>query len=263
MSSPTFDVLLGALLKHDHSGAPAATLQDTRDNILAASAATVRFAIATDTLELFFANGSAWYLLPFKFYLEPATPDMGAYQDSSRIGYYADWITDKTLSNVTLGNNANTNTGGVRWNGTGFQVYYNGQWNNAVVGFTFREASDGRLQIKPAGKTEWYDVFTGNSESVGLNNLPITQQHNTHMGAYPAPQIVDGGDVNMDNPTTAYANQLINRTIHRIRARRMTKAEALALVDHMEGEPVYLTDTNQTVTSDGTDFYFSDGTVLS
>ena len=257
MSAPTFDNLLGAMLMHGHTDIsatiPAATLQDTRANIIAASAVTVRFAIATDTLELFFCNGSAWYLLPFKFYIEPAAPDMGAYQDSNRAGYYDDQITDKRLSNVSFGDNATTTTGGVRWTGTYFQVYYNGTWNNAVIGFSFREASDGRLQIKPSGLTDWYDVFTGNSTSVGLNNLPITQQHNTHIGAYPAPQIVDGGGATMDNPTTSYANQLINRTIHRILVRRMTDAERTALTayDTYECELVYATDTKKLYISDG------------
>lgn len=253
-TDPTFDALLGALVSHAHAGLPSATLQDTRANIIAASAATVRFAIATDTFEIFFANGSDWYLLPFKFYIEPAAPDMGAYQDNNRAGYYDDFITDKHLANVHVGGNSATEEGGIRWTGTYFQIYYGGQWNNAVIGFTFREASDGRLQIKPSGLTDWYDVFTGNSVGLGLNNLPITQQHNTHIGAFPAPQIVDGGGVTMDNPTTAYANQLINRTIHRILPRRMANAQRLALSQYetMAGEHVYETDTNDEYVSDGT-----------
>lgn len=256
MSAPTFDNLLGAMLMHTHSEIPAAVLQDTRANILATSAATVRFAIATDEpdtyggYQIWFANGTAWYKLPARIYLWSA-PDMGAYQDSARNGYGDTYVTDKTISNVTLGGNANTTTGGIRWTGTYFQVYYNSTWNNAVIGFTFQEASDGRLQIKPSGKTDWYDVFTGNSTSVGLNNLPITQQHNTHMGAYPAPQIVDGGAATMDNPTSNA--QLINRTIHRILVRRMTDAERTALTayDTYEGELVYATDTKKLYISDG------------
>lgn len=116
MSAPTFDALLGALVAHAHSETPAATLIDTRANILAASAATVRFGIASDTLEIFVATGSAWLLLPIRFYEESATPDMGYTQDSTPLGVYADAITDKRLSNVTLGNSVLTTAGGIRYN---------------------------------------------------------------------------------------------------------------------------------------------------
>ena len=65
MSAPTFDNLFGGMLMHTHSEIPAAVLQDTRANILATSAATVRFAIATDEpdtyggYQIWFANGTA------------------------------------------------------------------------------------------------------------------------------------------------------------------------------------------------------------
>lgn len=243
MSAPTFDNLLGAMLMHGHADInaliPAATLQETRDNIIAASAATVRFAIATDTLEIFFANGSAWYLLPFKFYLEPTAPDMGAYQDSSRIGYYENDITDKTLHNVSLGDNANTSTGGIRWTGTYFQIYYNSKWNNAVIGFTFSEASDKRLQHTPS--SEIYDAFSGNSQSLGFNNIPITQQYNTSLGAYPDSLKVDGGNADMNNQSVIV--DLLNRQIFHVLLRRDTYANLKANnTYYFEGEPAYPTD---------------------
>lgn len=261
MPAPTFDQLLGALMMHAHADIsatiPAAVLQSTRANILATSAATVRFAVATDNpniyggYEMFFANGTAWYELPFRIYLWSA-PDLGAYQDSVRNGYGPDYVTDKRLSNVSVGDNAATATGGIRFNQTTskFQVYYNSAWNDAVIGLTMQEATDRRLQHKPSGLSEYYDAMSGNSQTLGLNNLPIVQQYNASMGAYPPPQIVDGGNVNMDNPASGTA-QLLNRTIHRILVRRMTNAQRTALVDMLQGEIVLETDTSKFYGYDG------------
>lgn len=259
MSNPVFDALLGAMVMHAHTEIPAAVLQDTRANILAASAATVRFAVATDNAdtlggyEIFFANGSAWYEMPFRIYVKPNAPDMGAYQDSSRIGYGVDYVTDKRLSNVSVGDNATTATGAVRFNQTTnkFQIYYGGAWNNAVVGFVFDEASDARLRHTPVGHTETYDIFSGNSQSLGLNGIPSTQQYNTSMGAYPDPLKIDGGNADMSNPATVV--NLLNRQIFRILVRRMTDAQRTALTayDTLEGELVYATDTKKLYISDG------------
>lgn len=258
MSNPVFDSLLGAVMLHAHTEIPAAVLQDTRANILATSAATVRFAVATDQpdtysgYELWFANGAQWYRLPARLYLW-SNPDMGAYQDSAPNGYGDTYITDKRLSNVSVGDNANTDTGGIRFNATTlkFQIYYSGAWQNAVVGITLTEGSDGRLEQQPQGKTEYYDAFSGNSQTVGLNGIPMSQQFKSDMGAYPDPLKIDGGNADMSNPSTVV--DLLNRQIFRLLVRRMTDAQRAALTayDTLEGELVYATDTKKLYISDG------------
>lgn len=260
MAQTIVDALLGTIVNHTHSEIPSAVLIDTRANILATSAATVRFAMANDQAdslggyELFFANGASWYQLPFRLYVRSGSaPDVGAYQDSSRVGYGIDYISDKRISNSSIGDNANTDVGGIRFNQTTlkFQVYYSGAWQNAVVGFTFDEASDGRLRHTPSGHTETYDVFSGNSQSVGLNGLPISQQFKTDIGAYPDPLLISGGNADMSNPATVV--NLLNRQIFRIVPRRMTAAQraALSQYDTLAGEHVYETDTNDEYVTDG------------
>lgn len=258
MSAPTFDHLLGALVFHTHTEIPATVMQDTRVNILALSAATVRFAVATDQPDLYggyevwFANGSNWYRFPARLYVWTA-PDMGKYQDSEPNGYGAADITDKRLSNVSLGNNVDVKDGAIQFNSTSlqFQIYKSGAWRDVLIGISLSEASDGHLQHVPTGFVLTYDIFSGNSERVGLSGLPIVQQHNVSMGAYPNPQIVDGGNADMSQSGTMLDR--LNRTIHQILVRRMTDAQRAALTadDTMEGELIYATDTKKLYVSDG------------
>lgn len=261
MSSPVFDALLGLFVKHSHPEIPAAVLLDTRANILAADAATVRLAVSTETVgdydghEVFLANGSAWLLLPFLLYPEPEATNMGIEQSSPRIGYGEHYISDKALSNVWLGGNSLEIAGALRHTEDGFEGHHDGAYRTFVVGFVFQEGEDGQLQMQPNGSTDWFDVFTGNSVRLGANGLPLTQQHNTHMGAYPAPQIMHGGNAAMENP--AQNRRLLNRTIHRIVPRTMSNAERLGLSGYQvfEGEDVFCSDTKTKWWWDGSDWH--------
>lgn len=254
MSQPTFDAVLKVLMQHTHKDLLPEVLQEPRDDVVAASPTTPRFALTTDTRELFLANGTDWYLLPFKLYIEPAAPDIGSRQDSNDLGIYEDAITDKRLSNVSVGTNADPKDGAIQFLAGQFLVYVNGVWLPAVLGLTLREGSDGQLQMQPTGKTEYYDVFTGNSQSVGRNKLPLTQQHNTHIGSHPYAQIMHGGNALMQNPDDT--RQYVNRTIHHIVPRTMTDAERLALTDDdvYGGEDVFCEDTGEKWFWNGSDW---------
>jgi len=257
MATPVFDTLLGDMVMHEHPASGAAEpITDTRANILAMSPASPVFAQSTDYNDLFFWNGSAWLLVPFPFVAANANPDMGAYQDSSRIGLHANYVDDKLLTRITIGTTYNnTRDGELRYDpsaaiGAGFFGRIGGAFAKFVTGIVLRELSS-RLQFQPSGSSEWYDVARMNSTSVGLNGLPITQDGQTSMGAYPAPLIIDGGNKNMDNPSTT--TLLLHGTIFRLRCRRMTEAERAAMVagHHAEGELIYATDTKKLYVSDG------------
>lgn len=256
MSSPVFDPLLGALVKHDHSGIPLAPIENTRQNILAMTPASPVFARSTDYNDLFYWNGSAWLQVPFPFVTANTNPDMGVLQDSSPTGVHKDYIDGKLLTRITIGTTYNnTRDGELRYDpnaagGAGFLGRIGGAFAKFVVGFVFRELA-GRLQFQPSGSSEWYDVGRGNSTSVGLNGLPLVQDGQVSMGVYPSPLILDAGNANMDNP--ADTTLLLHGTIFRFRCRRMTDAERTALVagQHMEGELIYATDTKKLYVSDG------------
>lgn len=168
---------------------------DTKANILAMTCTGRRLAFATDTYEFFFDNGTAWYLMPFALIAEPAAPDMGVEQGSSRIGYGTDYVSDKDIVNCLLLGNARSEEGAFRTASGVFQIYLNGVWNDVVINFRFREHSAGAYELEhmPIGYTEWYEVMSGNSNSLGLNGYPLIQQYTASMGPYPVPLEIDGG----------------------------------------------------------------------
>lgn len=175
---------------------------DTKANILARTGdATGQPYFASDTYEVFVHIGSnAYYKVPFALVTEPANPDMGYTQESSRIGYGVDYVSDKLLANVDIGNaadttNAGTNRAPIRVSESVLQVYLSGAWKDVVTGFRLREDDSGYLvfEHKPTGMSEWLEINSGNSNTLGLNGLPIIQQYGASMGAYPAKLVMDGG----------------------------------------------------------------------
>lgn len=185
-------------LRQVSSGTPSfelvTAIADTRANILAMTATAGLSAYATDTYEFLVGDGTNWRKDPFALVTEPVAPDMGYTQESSKIGYGTTYVTDKSLNNVTLGSNTSTSERGIWANEDGAFIYLNGTAQKFVTGFRFRETDSGYvLEHQPLEDGEWIAVFTGNSESVGLNGIPLVQGYKTSMGAYPPKTIMDGG----------------------------------------------------------------------
>ena len=170
---------------------------DTKANICAANKTAGQLAYSIDTFEIFVSLGSTvWRALPFVTVAESANPDMGALQGSSRIGYGTDYISDKRISNSLIGENARAEAGAIRTTLAGvFQVYLNGVWNDLVINFRLREdsAEGYEFEHKPVGFTEWIEIMSGNSNTKGLNGIPIVQGYKVSMGAYPVKPIISGG----------------------------------------------------------------------
>lgn len=190
---------------HAHTAATLPTLGavhivDTEANILATNEAAGVTAYSTDTLFYFISLGSTtWVRSAFPMIVEPANPDMGVYQDSSRIGYGTNYIDSKALTRVTVGYEGMSSAGGLRITGASpnqyFQCFINGVWVNFVTGFTLREnAMTGIMEHYPTGKTVWLSVAQEDSlDLLGLNGLPIVQGGVVSMGAYPVHQVLNGG----------------------------------------------------------------------
>lgn len=130
----------------------------------------------------------------FKNYDE-ATPDIGAKQDNDLRGYGDKYISNKTIAYSRIGSAAFDEEGAIRIKDNVFQTYIGGAWQDVVTNFRFREDENGNFELehKPIGFTGWIEVNSGNSDLLGLNGLPITQNYATSMGAYPVPLTLDGG----------------------------------------------------------------------
>lgn len=173
--------------------------QDTEKNILALTPTLGLIAWATDLGQLMVANGTNWYVDSSYLTKNLQNPDVGGIQGSNRIGYGQTYVTDKTISNSALGDNANTTGGGVRYNPTGnggspsIQAYLAGAWRNFVSNLNEVEVNAVLEQAPPVGYTQTIQVFSGNSTLLGLNGLPIIQGYVACVGAYPGQPQVNGG----------------------------------------------------------------------
>lgn len=171
---------------------------DTEANIVASTPTINLVKISTDTKRIFVGNGTNWLVGSGYFATDLGVPDIGAIQSSNRSGYGQEYISDKRISNSSIGSNAETVDGGVRFNETGLegepslQTYYGSAWNNIVAGFNFKEV-DAVLEHTPIGYVLRIAVFSGNSDLLGLNGLPIVQGYKVSMGAYPVPAQINGG----------------------------------------------------------------------
>lgn len=173
---------------------------DTRANILASSPTARSIALTSDTLEMFYWSGSAWYVAALELIAQPHAIDIGLTTPmvaSDRAGYSAAYITDKTIYNSAIGGNANSSEGSIRTSSGVLQSYLNGTWADVVTGFRFREDSAGyyELEHKPIGFTWWIEVLSGNSDDLGLNGLPLAQQYRVSMGAYPVHEQIVGRSI--------------------------------------------------------------------
>lgn len=186
------------LLEADYTAAPPTI--DSRADLLASTPDNPVLALATDTLEMFLWDGSAWYVAPLELIQQANAIDMGLTPPmvtNDRAGYSADYITDKTIYNSAIGGNSNTDEGSVRTSSGVLQAYLNGTWADVVTGFRFREDSAGyyELEHKPVGFTWWLEVMSGNSDDLGLNGLPLAQQYRVSMGAYPVHEQIVGREI--------------------------------------------------------------------
>lgn len=201
----TVDKLLGKVLLHAHKEADISDLdkfaltQDTRANILATTPTTDVLAFATDSHEFFLydTTNSTWRIAPLELESESSGIDMGAYTASGlgvsdRAGYYKDAITDKTLHNIVLKGSSRTVVGGLRIDTTQdpdtFEIYLGDAWQTILYDLT---VEDNEFEHTPL--SEEIDVWSGNSNLLGLNGVPIIQEYKVSMGAYPAPRIISGG----------------------------------------------------------------------
>lgn len=173
---------------------------DTYANIMAAAKGAGQLALCTETnvnghYPLYISLGAgAWALLPFAAILDSESPDMGPDAENNRLGYGSDYISDKTLSNVQIGNNSNANEGGI-WvdpSTSPKTLYIRLNSTNNTILYDFSIAL-GYLVHYPFSTTQAVKVWSGMSIEVGLNGRPIINEYEVDMGAFPAPRVLNGG----------------------------------------------------------------------
>lgn len=173
---------------------------DTRINILGDTSYNGAMAYATDHHAMYlFVDG--WQESSALMTPRSGPVDMGVEQTSNLSGYGADYITDKRLSNVSIGSNVNERLGGVRVvfaaslgrNLT--QVYLDGAWQTVLTGVNIQtDSAEAVPDIEFTDFSPWVlSLITGNSDAKDANDVPLVQNMKIDMGAYSAPLVIDGG----------------------------------------------------------------------
>ena len=181
-------------------GGGASITLDTRENIMDDTPDNGATAYATDYPAMYLFNDQ-WLQSSAIYLPRSGAVDMGALQGSNLAGVGADYITDKRLSNVFIGSNADERLGGVRVvfaaslgrNLT--QVYLDGAWQTFLTGVNIQTDDTERVpDIEFTDFSPWVlSLITGNSDAKDANGVPLVQNMKIDMGAYSAPIVIDGG----------------------------------------------------------------------
>jgi len=178
---------------------PAGGEFDARAAIMATAPDGDAVAYSTDTLQAYLHTADQWLESSAIFTSRSGPADIGAFQSSSLTGYGPDYVTDKQLSNVAIGSNADKIEGGIRTlidERTGeriAQYYLNGAWQTALTGVTLRVN-----RVNPSIETLDFEpwaisVTNGNSVTTDPSGVPMVQNFKIDMGAFSAPLVIDGG----------------------------------------------------------------------
>ncbi len=180
----------------------AGAFTDIIDNILKIPPNATLQAFASDIGTSLIADGVEWSIDSSYYTPQADAHDIGALEFSNRIGYGKNYVTDKVLANVSIGFGSETNPmdGQLRhfldtfFNTEVLQIYQNNEWETLPANITLRDnqsAQNHALEHFPL--LNWTRVFSGDSEAVGLNGLPLMQGYQADMGANPAQQQLNGG----------------------------------------------------------------------
>lgn len=168
-------------------------LVNTRANIIATTPASNTLAYSTDYERFYVFDGSSWQETAVVFKPRTGGYDKGYEKNSSLAGYGDSYISDKTLHNIQVLGHPATKTTGSFWLDTTvtpsvLHIYANGATKDIKIDFT---TANNELEHLPDSYT--IDVWSGNSNQLGNNGLPLVQEYKASMGAYPVPLLINGG----------------------------------------------------------------------
>lgn len=170
---------------------------DLKANILATvppNPIAVGFSIDSPPIgkKWFIYTNSNWYEFPLSSD-NRTLQDMGYTQDSAISGYGDDYITDKLIANSVIGSNTRAVNGAIRVNQDPtpdeLEIYMRSSgWFDILYDLTYATGEFTHTPLETLIR-----VWSGHSVAVGLNGLPIIQEYQGSIGAYPSEPVIDGG----------------------------------------------------------------------
>ena len=141
-------------------------------------------AFATDTEKKYLWDGTNWRAQSLRLPIENEAPDMGSGQDSDKLGYTKDDITDKKLHNIVIQGSERQENGSLRVDvdkdPNTFEIYLRDEWQTIIYDLT---TQTGDFRHTPLDKPVY--VWRGDSVEVGANSQPMIQEYKTSMGSHP------------------------------------------------------------------------------
>jgi hypothetical protein len=177
-------------------------ITDTRANILILTPEYGTTAFSTDTSQYYVYNDGNWREFSSTQALRASNYDIGYEQESNLSGYGSDYITDKRISNCTIGENYDNNEGGARvtyadsLGKTIAQYYLDGGWKTVLTGVNIQtDHTENPIDIEFTDFKPYYlSLINGNSDVKDLNGVPMVQDMKIDMGVHSSPLIIDGGN---------------------------------------------------------------------
>jgi hypothetical protein len=176
------------------------TIVGTREFVLSQTPENGTIGFSTDKGEKYlYADG--WQQASTVYRERTGALDIGAILDSNLGGYGRDYISEKTLSDVSIKGNLNTIEGGIRTifstslNRRIAQYYLNGEWQTALTGVNIEtDTSENPVDIEFTDFEPYkLSLITGNSDTKDANGTPVVQNMKTDIGALQTPLEINGG----------------------------------------------------------------------
>ena len=176
------------------------TIVGTRQFVLSQTPENGTIGFSTDKGEKYLYS-DGWQQASTLFKERTGALDIGAIQDSNLDGYGKDYISEKTLSDVSIKGNSNTIEGGIRTifstslNRRIAQYYLNGEWQTALTGVNIETDNHETPVDIEFTDFEPYklSLITGNNDTKDANGTPVVQNMKTDIGAIQTPLEINGG----------------------------------------------------------------------
>jgi len=173
-------------------------VQDTKANILSSTPDVVTTGLSTDTHQVYLFDGTVRKAMPW--YRQPTrgAKDIGVEQGSALDGYWLEYITNKRISNCSIGENSDPERWSIRVTNAAIldkdiaQFYINWWWKTALTGVNIQtDDTENPVDIEVTDFEPYnLSLITGNSDVTDPDWVPMVQNMKMDIGIYQTPLVI-------------------------------------------------------------------------
>jgi len=173
-------------------------VQDTKANILSSTPDVVTTGLSTDTNQIYLFDGTVRKAMPW--YRQPTrgAKDIGLEQGSALDGYWLEYITNKRISNCSIGENSDPERWSIRVTNAASldqdiaQFYINWWRKTALTGVNIQtDDTENPIDIEFTDFNPYnLSLITGNSDVTDPDWVPMVQNMKMDIGIYQTPLVI-------------------------------------------------------------------------